>query len=64
MTIEEVNKKNMKQLPKWITDDPTFSEDEEYMKIISNIMDMMEKDHSKDKDKIINKVAQETLIDE
>ena len=59
--IDEINKANMKQIPKWITENPTYAEDEEYMKIISNIM-KMDGDH--DKDKIINNVAQQTLIDE
>jgi len=59
--IDEINKANMKQIPKWITENPTYADDEEYMKIISNIM-KMDGDH--DKEKIINNVAQQTLIDE
>ena len=59
--IDEINKANMKQIPKWITENPTYAEDEEYMKIISNIMKM---DGENDKEKIINNVAQQTLIDE
>ena len=51
----------MKQIPKWITENPTYADDEEYMKIISNIMKM---DGDQDKEKIINNVAQQTLIDE
>ena len=59
--IDEINKANMKQIPKWITENPTYAEDEEYMKIISNIM---KADIDDDKNKIINNVAKETLIDE
>ena len=59
--IDEINKANMKQIPKWITENPTYADDEEYMKIISNIMKM---DGDQDKEKIINNVAQQTLIDE
>ena len=59
--IDEINKANMKQIPKWITENPTYADDEEYMKIISNIMKM---DAEQDKEKIINNVAQQTLIDE
>ena len=40
----------MKQIPKWITENPTYAEDEEYMKIISNIM---KADIEEDKNKII-----------
>ena len=59
--IDEINTANMKQIPKWITENPTYADDEEYMKIISNIMKM---DAEQDKEKIINNVAQQTLIDE
>lgn len=48
--IDEVTKANMKQLPKWITDNPTYANDEEYMKIVSNIMNM---DVEHDKSEII-----------
>ena len=58
--IDEINKANMKQIPKWITENPTYAEDEEYMKIISNIMNA---DIDEDKNKIINNVAKETIID-
>ena len=61
MAIDEINKANMKQIPKWITENPTYAGDEEYMKIISNIM---KADIEDDKNKIINIVAKETLIDE
>ena len=49
MAIDQINKANMKQIPKWITENPTYAEDEEYMKIISNIMKM---DGENDKEKI------------
>ena len=58
--IDEINKANMKQIPKWITENPTYADDEEYMKIISNIM---KADIDDDKNKIINNVAKETIID-
>jgi hypothetical protein len=61
MAIDEINKANMKQIPKWITENPTYAGDEEYMKIISNIM---KADVEEDKNKIINNVAKETLIDD
>ena len=61
MAIDEINKANMKQIPKWITENPTYAGDEEYMKIISNIM---KADIEEDKNKIINNVDKETLIDE
>jgi hypothetical protein len=61
MAIDEINKANIKQLPKWISENPTYADDEEYMKIISNIM---KADIEEDKNKIINNVAKETLIDE
>ena len=60
MAIDEINKANMKQIPKWITENPTYAEDEEYMKIISNIM---KADIEEDKNKIINNVAKETIIE-
>ena len=58
--IDEINKANMKQIPKWITENPTYADDEEYMKIISNIM---KADIDDDKNKIINNVAKEIIID-
>ena len=60
MAIDEINKANMKQIPKWITENPTYAEDEEYMKIISNIM---KADIEEDKNKIINNVAKVTIIE-
>ena len=44
---------------------PTFANDEEYLKVISNIMNVMDNNkQNKQKEKIINNVAKETLIDE
>ena len=61
MAIDEVSRANLKQLPKWVTQNKSFLEDEEYMKVISNIM--TELDEKGDKDKIINNIAKETIID-
>ena len=47
----------MKQLPKWITDNPTYANDEEYMTIVSNIMNMDSIDDAKSK--IIQNVSKE-----
>ena len=58
--IDGINKANIKQIPHWILENPTYTEDEEYMKIISNVIKM---DIEEDKNKIINNVAKETLID-
>ena len=58
--IDGINKANMKQIPNWILENPTYTEDEEYMKIISNVIKM---DIEEDKNKIINNIAKETLID-
>jgi hypothetical protein len=49
----------MKQLPKWITENPTYANDEEYMKIVSNIMNM---DVDNDKSEIINNVSKEVTL--
>ena len=57
--IDEVTKANMKQLPKWITDNPTYANDEEYMKIVSNIMNI---DVEHDKSEIIKNVSKEVTI--
>jgi len=55
----------MKQMPEWVKGNPTFAEDEEYMKVISNIISVMDNsNHNKEKEKIINNVAKETLINE
>jgi hypothetical protein len=59
--IDEVTKANMKQLPKWVTQNQTFLDDDEYMKVISNIMTKM--DAEEDKEKIINNIAKETIIE-
>ena len=63
--IDEITEQNMKQMPEWVKENPTFANDEEYLKVISNIMNVMDHNkHNKQKEKIINNVAKETLIDE
>ena len=63
--IDKITDINMEQMPEWVKENPKFANDEEYLKVISNIMNVMDNsDHSKDKEKIINNVAKETLIDE
>ena len=63
--IDEITDANMKQMPEWVKENPTFANDEEYLKVISNIMNVMDNSkHNKQKEKIINNVAKETLIDE
>ena len=63
--IDEITDANMKQMPEWVKENPHLREDEEYMKVISNIMNVMDtNNHNKQKEKIINNVAKETLIDE
>ena len=58
--IDEISKANMKQLPKWMTDNPTYADDEEYMQIVSNIMKM--DDIEDDKTEIIKKVSKEVIL--
>ena len=58
--IDEVSKANMKQLPKWITDNPTYATDQEYMKIVSNIMNV---DMEHNKSEIIKNVSKEVVIE-
>ena len=58
--IDEVSKANMKQLPKWITDNPTYATDHEYMKIVSNIMNV---DMEYNKSEIIKNVSKEVVIE-
>ena len=63
--IDEITDANMKQMPEWVKENPTFANDEEYLKVISNIMNVMDNSkQNKQKEKIINNVAKETLIDE
>ena len=59
--IDEVSKANLKQIPCWITDNPTYANDDEYMKIVSNIMSM---DIENDKSKIIKQVSKEVMLHE
>ena len=58
--IDEISKANIKLLPQWITDNPTYANDEEYMKIISNIMKMDNIDS--DKLEIIRNVSKEVIL--
>jgi hypothetical protein len=58
--IDEISKANMKQLPKWMTDNPTYADDEEYMQIVSNIMKMDDIDG--DKTEIIKNVSKEVIL--
>jgi len=63
--IDEITDANMKQIPEWVKGNPKFANDEEYLKVISNIMNVMDNNNqNKEKEKIINNVAKETLIDE
>ena len=63
--IDEITDANMKQMPEWVKRNPTFANDEDYLKVISNIMNVMDNSkQNKQKEKIINNVAKETLIDE
>ena len=63
--IDEITEQNMKQMPEWVKENPTFANDEEYLKVISNIMNVMDNNkQNKQKEKIINNVAKETIIDE
>ena len=40
--IDEITDTNMKQMPEWVKENPTFANDEEYLKVISNIMNVMD----------------------
>jgi hypothetical protein len=63
--IDEITDANMKQMPEWVRENPTFANDEEYLKVISNIMNVMDASkQNKQKEQIINNVAKETLIDD
>ena len=59
--IDEVSKANLKQLPKWITDNPTYANDDEYMQIVSNIMKM--DDIESCKTEIIKNVSKEVTLE-
>ena len=58
--IDEISKANMKQLPKWITDNPTYANDDEYMQIVSNIMKI--ENMESDKTEIIKNVSKEVIL--
>jgi len=63
--IDEITDVNMKQMPKWLKNNPKFTNDDEYLKVISNIMNVIDKGkQNKQKEEIINNVAKETFIDE
>ena len=63
--IDKIADINMDQIPEWVKENPKFANDEEYLKVISNIMNVMDKGkQNKQKEKIINNVAKETLINE
>ena len=63
--IDEITDINMKQMPEWLKNNPKFTNDEEYLKVISNIMNVIDQGkENKQKEKIINNVAKETFIDE
>ena len=63
--IDEITDINMKQMPEWLKNSPKFTNDEEYLKVISNIMNVIDQGkENKQKEKIINNVAKETFIDE
>ena len=61
--IDEITDANMKQMPEWVKGNPKFANDEEYLKVISNIMNVMDSSkQNKQKEQIINNVAKETMI--
>lgn len=63
--IDRITDINMDQMPEWVKENPKFANDDEYLKVISNIMNVIDKGkQNKQKEEIINKVAQETFIDE
>ena len=63
--IDKIADINMEQMPEWVKENPKFANDEEYLKVISNIMNVMDKgNQNKQKEKIIKNVAKETLINE
>lgn len=58
--IDELNKSNIKQLPILISDNPDKANDEDYMKIVSNIMTMTNEET--DKSEIIKNVSKEVAL--
>tara|TARA_B110000285_G_scaffold213432_1_gene257754 strand:- start:436 stop:1284 length:849 start_codon:yes stop_codon:yes gene_type:complete len=63
--IDRITDINMDQMPEWVKENPKFANDDEYLKVISNIMNVIDKGkQNKQKEQIINNVAQETFIDE
>ena len=57
--IDEISKANIKQLPNLIMENPMYANEEEYMKIVSNIMNM---DVDIDKSEIISNVSKEVTL--
>lgn len=57
--IDEISKANIKQLPNLIMENPMYANEEEYMKIVSNIMNM---DVDLDKSEIIKNVSKEVTL--
>jgi len=63
--IDKITDINMEQMPEWVKENPKFANDDEYLKVISNILNVMDKGkQNKQKEKIIKNVAKETFIDE
>ena len=63
--IDRITDINMDQMPEWVKENPKFANDDEYLKVISNIMNVIDKGkQNKQKEQIINNVAKETFIDE
>ena len=63
--IDKITDINMEQMPEWVKENPKFANDDEYLKVISNILNVMDKGkQNKQKEKIINNVAKETLLNE
>ena len=57
--IDEISKANIKQLPNLIMKNPMYANEEEYMKIVSNIMNM---DVDIDKTEIISNVSKDLVL--
>lgn len=57
--IDEISKANIKQLPNLLTGGSNDTNDEEYMKIVANVMNM---DEDSEKSEIIKKVSKEVTL--
>ena len=63
--IDKITDINMDQMPEWVKENPKFANDDEYLKVISNIMNVMDSNkQNKQKEQIINNVAKEIILDE